>query len=140
MVFVPAGAAASCRYAWRKRQGIMHEGLFSRRLKCCRMWKSDNIWEGVISGWGQPVHATQLQFQEAPVNNNPFGFTFSYSSEAVFLKKNTLINVIRSLCTCVWLLSPSVFCFECHFPQCSFISINQLYYQSVSDDYDYNLL
>lgn len=107
----------------------MHEGLFSRGLECCRMWKSDNIWEGVISGWGQPVHATQLPFQQAPVNNNLFVFTFSFSCEAAFL--NALMSSD---------LSPSVSGFECHFPQCSFISINQLYYQSVSDDYDYNLL
>lgn len=42
----------------------MHEGLFSRRLKCCRMGKSDNIWEGVISGWEHNARLeTQLQFQ-----------------------------------------------------------------------------
>lgn len=54
---VPAGTAASAGRHGEKGHGIMHDGLFSRRLKCCRMGKSDNIWEGVISQQGQRTHA-----------------------------------------------------------------------------------
>lgn len=57
VALVPAGMAASAGRHGEKGHGMMHDGFFSRRLNCCRMRKSGNIREGVISERGQRTHA-----------------------------------------------------------------------------------